>query len=74
MVREALGTGASGYIVKADAGRELLEGCESRPSRRAGLSATDLLAMISSEPRIDLTLKAFHAMTVSHGVKTETWE
>jgi hypothetical protein len=25
-VREALGTGASGYIVKADAGRELLEG------------------------------------------------
>jgi len=26
VVREALGTGASGYIVKADAGRELLEG------------------------------------------------
>ena len=26
MVREALGTGASGYIVKTDAGRELLEG------------------------------------------------
>jgi hypothetical protein len=39
-----------------------------------GLSATDLLAMISSEPRIELTLKAFHTMTVSHGVKTETWE
>ena len=35
------------------------------------MSATDLLAMISSEPRIDLTLKAFDAMTVSHGVKTE---
>jgi DNA-binding NarL/FixJ family response regulator len=29
VVREALGTGASGYIVKTDAGRELLEGVKA---------------------------------------------
>ena len=29
VVREALGTGASGYIVKTDAGRELLEGVDA---------------------------------------------
>ncbi len=34
VVREALGTGASGYVVKTDAGRELLEGVRRRPSRR----------------------------------------
>jgi DNA-binding NarL/FixJ family response regulator len=29
VVREALGTGASGYVVKTDAGRELLEGVKA---------------------------------------------
>jgi DNA-binding NarL/FixJ family response regulator len=29
VVREALGTGASGYIVKSDAGRELLAGVKA---------------------------------------------
>ena len=68
LAREPLATSS-----RADAGRELLEGVKA-VLRGDSLSATDLLAMISSEPRIDLTLKAFHAMTVSHGVKTETWE
>ena len=43
VVQEALGTGAQGYVVKSDAGSELLEGVNA-VLRVSGLSVTDFLA------------------------------
>ena len=47
VVREALGTGASGYVVKTDAGRELLEGVRAA-LRDELFVGRDFLVMISS--------------------------
>jgi DNA-binding NarL/FixJ family response regulator len=64
VVREALATGARGYVVKTDAGRELLEAVDA--ILRGSLSVGGFLVRISSEPRTQEPPKSSDPMVFLH--------